>query len=63
MNEGEQLKEIRQELGLSQSKFAQKFHVPLSTYIHWEVGMRKPPKYIIYMIQYILQLEERERDK
>lgn len=51
------LKELRKFTGLSQSKFASKFNIPLSTYFHWEQGMRTPPKYVVDMMQTILELE------
>jgi len=51
------LKELRSFTGLSQAKFASKFSIPLSTYCHWEQGMRTPPKYVIDMVQTILELE------
>ena len=51
------IKELRKFTGLSQSKFASKFGVPLPTYCHWEQDVRKPPKYVVSMMQRILELE------
>lgn len=45
------LKNLRQETGLSQAKFAAKFDIPLSTYEHWEMGTRRPPDYVIALLQ------------
>ena len=52
------IQEIRKSTGLTQEKFAEKFGVPLSTYKHWENGMRKPPLYVVEMIKKIVDLEE-----
>lgn len=51
------LKQLRQTTNMSQAKFANKFHIPISTYEQWEMGMRKPPVYIIEMIETILTYE------
>ncbi|GHU54812.1 hypothetical protein AGMMS49975_15710 [Clostridia bacterium] len=36
----ERLKELRKEMGLTQSEFSQKIGIPQSTYAHYENGMR-----------------------
>ena len=57
MNTPNEIKELRQRTGLSQAKFAKKFFIPLSTYEHWEMNVRKPPIYVIKMIELILDYE------
>ncbi len=52
------LKELREQTGLSQGRFAAKFDIPLSTYCHWEQGLRIPPEYVISMISTILTQEK-----
>lgn len=52
------IKQLRESTGLSQSKFAEKFHIPIGTLQHWEQGVRKPPEYVMYMINIILIKEE-----
>ena len=52
------LKELRQRTGLSQARFAKKFFIPLSTYEHWEMNVRKPPIYVVKMIALILDYED-----
>ena len=39
------IKELRGINGLSQSKFAKLFDIPLSTLKDWEQGRRTPPQY------------------
>lgn len=51
------IKELREQTGLSQSKFAEHFEIPLATLQNWEQGYRKPPAYIITMIEKILKNE------
>lgn len=56
------LKELRQRTGLSQAGFAKKFFIPLSTYEHWEMNVRKPPIYVVKMIALILDYETKFRE-
>ncbi len=56
------IKELRQQTGLSQQKFAEKFHLTADNVRCWEQGRNKPLDSIPYMIEYILKLEE-ERDE
>jgi putative transcriptional regulator len=52
------IKEIRNDTGLSQSKFGEKFHIPTINISNWEQGVHKPPSYVVYMIEHILELEK-----
>lgn len=49
------IKEMRLHTGLSQSKFADMFDIPVSTLKDWEQGRRKPPPYVVNMIGIILE--------
>lgn len=52
------VKDLRKRTGLSQSKFASKFHIHPMNISHWERGDRTPPEYVIYMMNAILDLED-----
>jgi putative transcriptional regulator len=53
------IKELRASTGLSQSKFALLVHVPVATIQTWEQGTRKPPEYILFLIeQYLKSLQK-----
>ena len=52
------VKELRIKTGLSQSKFAEKFHINKGTLANWEQGIRNPPEHVLYMIETILKHEE-----
>lgn len=43
--------ELRKKTGLSQSKFAEKYHIKLNTLTQWEQGLRKAPEHVVYMLQ------------
>lgn len=51
------IKDIRQTTGLSQSKFAEHFGIPVRTLQQWEQGKSSPPDYVANMMAYILELE------
>ena len=51
--------ELRKQTGLSQSQFAKKFHLSIRAVQSWEQGKRNTPEYVLYMVQKILEYEER----
>lgn len=53
-----ELKETREELGLSMTEMAKKFDIPYRTYQNWENGVRNPAVYVVKMIKRIVELEE-----
>lgn len=50
-----EVKELRMQTGLSQSKFAKMFDVPVATLKDWEQERRTPPVYVINMMRTILE--------
>ena len=51
------VKELRAKTGLSQSKFAAQFGIPVRTLQDWERGRFNPPPYVVTMMERILELE------
>ena len=58
MTSADRIKELRKKTGLSQSRFAAKFEIPVRTLQQWEQGISAPPEYLVRMMAYIMQLEE-----
>lgn len=50
--------ELRKKTGLSQSQFANKFHLNVRTVQTWEQGTRKTPDYVVWLIEKVMDLEE-----
>ena len=50
MTTAEQIKAIRARTGLSQKMFSEAFGIPSRTYEAWEMGERKPPQYVIRLL-------------
>ncbi len=44
------IREMRTELGDTQSEFAARYNIPFRTIQNWETGVRKPPAYIIELL-------------
>ena len=42
---------MRTRLGDTQSEFAARYHIPFRTIQNWENGMRKPPQYILDLLE------------
>ena len=47
--------EMRKSLGDTQSEFAQRYNIPYRTIQNWESGLRKPPEYILELLQHKVQ--------
>ncbi len=48
------IKKLRKQTKLTQTKFGELFGIPLRTIQEWESGERKPPEYVIDMIEELL---------
>ena len=46
------IREMRTRLGETQSEFAQRYNIPFRTIQNWENGVRKPPEYVIALLEH-----------
>lgn len=51
------MKEFRTSIGMSQSKFAEYFNIPLRTLQEWEQERRTPPPYLLDLLKRIWNAE------
>lgn len=51
------MKDFRLSIGLSQSKFAKYFGIPVRTLQEWEQGRQNPPSYLLELLKRIWNLE------
>ena len=51
------IKTLRGRMGLSRSGFAKYLQIPIGTLQGWEQGRRKPPEYIINIIERLIKAE------
>lgn len=45
------IREMRKSLGDTQSEFAARYHIPFRTVQNWETGKRKPPEYMMKLLE------------
>lgn len=45
------IREMRTRLGDTQSEFAARYNIPFRTVQNWETGLRKPPEYILSLLE------------
>ena len=45
------IRELRLQLGDTQSEFAERYHIPFRTIQNWETGLRTPPEYITELLE------------
>lgn len=58
MNEKTPIRALCEQYGLTQVRLSKRFGIPLRTVEKWCTGDRKPPDYVVAMIQRILEFEE-----
>ena len=56
MNE---IKELREETGLSQSKFAEEYKIPVKSIQNWETDRTHPPAYVPGLIRRIISYQKK----
>ena len=49
------IRELRTRLGDTQSEFAARYNIPFRTVQNWETGVRRPPEYIINLLEQRIQ--------
>ena len=57
------VKEIRESLGMTQIEFSQTYKIPCRTLQSWEGGERKPPEYVIELLERAVRQDYPERLK
>lgn len=46
------IREMRMQLGDTQSEFAARYKIPFRTVQNWETGVRKPPEYMVNLLEH-----------
>lgn len=54
------IKELREQTGLTQKQFAEKYHFTLRQVQSWEQGYRKVPKCILYLLEQVIVKESKQ---
>lgn len=54
-------KEIRETSGMNKTEFGKYFNIPYRTIQNWELGLRECPEYLLDLIQYKLNNEQKNK--
>lgn len=57
MDTQKRIKDLRSKTGLSQQKFGMLFQIPAINISNWEQGVTKPPEYVVYMMDKLVDLD------
>lgn len=57
MNRGNQIKELREKMGMNRREFCDYYGIPYRTVQDWEAGKRKLPDYLLRLIIYRAEIE------
>lgn len=58
MELAEKIRKIREQTRLSRKDFSIHVGIPLRTIEDWEAGRRRPPEYVLRLIEYQLKYEK-----
>lgn len=57
METKDKMKALRAKTGLSQQKFGMLFRIAAINIANWEQGLAKPPEYVIYMLERLIEID------
>ncbi len=57
INGAEYIRKLREEAGMTRKMFCDFFGIPGRTIQDWELGVRKPPDYVVRLLPYKLMVE------
>ncbi len=57
MEPREKIKALRAKTGLSQQKFGMLFKISTINISNWEQGVAKPPEYVLYMLERLIEID------
>lgn len=57
MEPKDRIKALRAKTGLSQQRFGMLFKVAAINISNWEQGVAKPPEYVMYMMERLIELD------
>lgn len=52
-----EIREMRRQLGVTQSEFASRYNIPFRTVQNWENGVRQPPAYLLELLENQIKLD------
>ncbi|MDY3918649.1 MAG: helix-turn-helix domain-containing protein [Candidatus Limivivens sp.] len=63
MDAREELMELRKSTGMNRKQFAEYFGIPYRTLQDWELGNRKMPDYLLRLMVYKVEMEQKRTEE
>ena len=57
METREELKKLRESIGMNRKEFCEYFEIPYMTETDWELGNRRVPQYLLRLMTYKVEME------
>lgn len=58
MNIAQEIRNLRDKMGMSRREFCDYYMIPYRTVVDWEAGKRKMPEYLFRLMEYKAQVEK-----
>jgi DNA-binding transcriptional regulator YiaG len=58
MDIAEEVRNLRDEMGMNRREFCDYYAIPYRTVVDWEAGKRKMPEYVLRLMEYNAQMEK-----
>lgn len=58
MEAREELRKLRESIGMNRKEFCEYFEIPYMTVTDWELGNRRVPQYLLRLMEYKIQMEK-----
>jgi DNA-binding transcriptional regulator YiaG len=58
MDIAEEVRNLRDEMGMNRREFCDYYAIPYRTVVDWEAGKRKMPEYVLRLMEYKAQMEK-----
>lgn len=54
----QRIKELREQIGVNRKEFCEMFEIPYRTVTEWERGNRRPPSYVVRLLEYCVKMKQ-----
>ena len=58
MNISQEVRSLRDEMGMNRREFCDYYEIPYRTMVDWEAGKRKMPAYLLRLMEYKARMEK-----
>lgn len=63
MNCALEVRQLRDNMGMTRTEFCSYFNIPYRTVCDWEAGKRKMPEYVLYLLKFKAEAEQMVKEE